>query len=138
RRPGRGARGRDPQGARLPESRRPRRRHGRVAEGRAAGRAWPVRRDDPPHRPRPGRGGSKLRRHAELSPMGRGARLQVRPGEIVMAVEFGVLIPTREAVMSGRPEASPLLTMAERAEAAGFASVWIGDSLTAPPARQPP
>src|SRR5207247_907480 len=36
-----------------------------------------------------------------------------------MAVEFGVLIPTREAVMSGRPETAPLLTMAERAEAAG-------------------
>src|SRR5437773_945360 len=34
-----------------------------------------------------------------------------------MAVEFGVLIPTREAVMSGRPETALLLTMAERAEA---------------------
>ncbi|MGH7323382.1 MAG: LLM class flavin-dependent oxidoreductase [Candidatus Rokuibacteriota bacterium] len=45
-----------------------------------------------------------------------------------MAVEFGVLIPTREAVMSGRPETAPLLAMAERAEAAGFDSVWIGDA----------
>ena len=50
-----------------------------------------------------------------------------------MAVEFGVLIPTREAVMSNRPEAAPLLAMAARAEAAGFDSVWIGDSLTARP-----
>jgi probable F420-dependent oxidoreductase len=50
-----------------------------------------------------------------------------------MAVEFGVLIPTREVVMSGRPETAPLLAMAERAEAAGFDSVWIGDSLTARP-----
>jgi alkanesulfonate monooxygenase SsuD/methylene tetrahydromethanopterin reductase-like flavin-dependent oxidoreductase (luciferase family) len=50
-----------------------------------------------------------------------------------MAVEIGVLIPTREVVMSGRPETAPLLTMAEHAEAAGFDSVWIGDSITARP-----
>jgi probable F420-dependent oxidoreductase len=54
-----------------------------------------------------------------------------------MAVEFGVLLPTREAIMSGRPETAPLLTMAERAEAAGFDSVWIGDSLTARPRHEP-
>ena len=48
-----------------------------------------------------------------------------------MPVEFGVLLPTREAVMSGRPETAPMLAMAERAEAAGFDSVWIGDSLIA-------
>ena len=54
-----------------------------------------------------------------------------------MAVEFGVLIPTREAIMSGRPETAPLLAMAERAEAAGFDSVWIGDSLTARPRHEP-
>src|SRR5918994_7291319 len=54
-----------------------------------------------------------------------------------MAVELGVLIPTREAIMSGRPEAAPLLTMAERAEAAGFDSVWIGDSITARPRHEP-
>ena len=54
-----------------------------------------------------------------------------------MAVEFGVLIPTREAIMSGRPETGPLLAMAERAEAAGFDSVWIGDSVTARPRHEP-
>ncbi len=54
-----------------------------------------------------------------------------------MAVEFGVLIPTREAIMSGRPETAPLLAMAERAEAAGFDSVWIGDSITARPRHEP-
>jgi alkanesulfonate monooxygenase SsuD/methylene tetrahydromethanopterin reductase-like flavin-dependent oxidoreductase (luciferase family) len=54
-----------------------------------------------------------------------------------MTVEFGVLLPTREAVMSGRPETAPLLAMAERAEAAGFDSVWIGDSLTARPRHEP-
>ena len=50
---------------------------------------------------------------------------------------FGVLLPTREAVMSGRLETAPLLAMAERAEAAGFDSVWIGDSLTARPRHEP-
>jgi len=54
-----------------------------------------------------------------------------------MAVEFGVLIPTRETIMSGRPETGPLLTMAERAEAAGFDAVWIGDSITARPRHEP-
>jgi alkanesulfonate monooxygenase SsuD/methylene tetrahydromethanopterin reductase-like flavin-dependent oxidoreductase (luciferase family) len=54
-----------------------------------------------------------------------------------MAVEFGVLVPTREAIMSGRPETAPLLTMAERAETAGFDSVWVGDSLTARPRHEP-
>ena len=54
-----------------------------------------------------------------------------------MPVELGVLIPTREAIMSGRPETGPLLAMAERAEAAGFDSVWIGDSITARPRHEP-
>jgi probable F420-dependent oxidoreductase len=54
-----------------------------------------------------------------------------------MAVELGVLVPTREAIMSGRPETAPLLTMAERAEAAGFDAVWIGDSLIARPRHEP-
>ncbi len=54
-----------------------------------------------------------------------------------MAVEFGILLPTREAVMSGRPETAPLLTLAERAEAAGFDAAWIGDSLTARPRHEP-
>ena len=51
--------------------------------------------------------------------------------------ELGVLIPTREAIMSGRPETGPLLAMAERAEQAGFDSVWIGDSITARPRHEP-
>ncbi len=54
-----------------------------------------------------------------------------------MAVEVGVLLPTREAVMSGRPETVPMLALAERAEAAGFDAVWIGDSLTARPRHEP-
>jgi probable F420-dependent oxidoreductase len=39
--------------------------------------------------------------------------------------------------MSGHPETGPLLAMAERAEAAGFDSVWIGDSITARPRHEP-
>ena len=54
-----------------------------------------------------------------------------------MAVEFGILLPTREVVMSGRPETGPLLAMAERAEAAGFDAAWIGDSITARPRHEP-
>jgi alkanesulfonate monooxygenase SsuD/methylene tetrahydromethanopterin reductase-like flavin-dependent oxidoreductase (luciferase family) len=54
-----------------------------------------------------------------------------------MTAEFGVLLPTRESIMSGRPETGPMLTMAERAEAAGFDSAWIGDSITARPRHEP-
>ena len=54
-----------------------------------------------------------------------------------MTTEFGLLLPTREAVMSGRPETGPILTLAERAEATGFDSVWIGDSITAKPRHEP-
>ncbi len=52
-------------------------------------------------------------------------------------IEAGILLPTREAVMSGRPDVGPMLAMAERAEALGFASVWVGDSLTARPRHEP-
>jgi len=48
-------------------------------------------------------------------------------------INFGVLLPTREAVMSGRSDPSSLMQLAERAEALGFSSVWAGDSLTARP-----
>jgi probable F420-dependent oxidoreductase len=54
-----------------------------------------------------------------------------------VTAQFGVLIPTREAIMSGRPGTGPLLAMADRAEAAGFDSVWIGDSITAKPRHEP-
>src|SRR6266508_5769697 len=58
-------------------------------------------------------------------------------GGTAMTIEFGLLLPTREAVMSGRPETGPILAMAERGEAAGFDSVWIGDSITAKPRHEP-
>ena len=48
-------------------------------------------------------------------------------------MQFGVLLPTREAVMSRWPDPAPIYQMAERAEELGFHSVWVGDSLTARP-----
>ena len=48
-------------------------------------------------------------------------------------INFGILLPTREAIMSGRADPSRLYQIAERAEALGFHSVWVGDSLTARP-----
>ncbi len=54
-----------------------------------------------------------------------------------MAPKLGYLLPTRERIMEGRPEAAPLLDLATRAEAEGFDSVWIGDSITARPRHDP-
>lgn len=51
--------------------------------------------------------------------------------------EVGVLLPTREAVMSGRLDPVPLLRMAEEAEAMGYDSVWVGDSILARPRFEP-
>jgi alkanesulfonate monooxygenase SsuD/methylene tetrahydromethanopterin reductase-like flavin-dependent oxidoreductase (luciferase family) len=48
-------------------------------------------------------------------------------------INFGVLLPTREAIMSGRADPTGLYQIAERAETLGFHSVWVGDSLTARP-----
>ena len=50
---------------------------------------------------------------------------------------LGYLVPTRERVMEGRPKAAPLLALAERAEALGFDSIWVGDSITARPRHEP-
>jgi alkanesulfonate monooxygenase SsuD/methylene tetrahydromethanopterin reductase-like flavin-dependent oxidoreductase (luciferase family) len=54
-----------------------------------------------------------------------------------MAPKLGYLLPTRERIMEGRPEAAPLLDLASRAEGLGFDSIWIGDSLTARPRHDP-
>jgi alkanesulfonate monooxygenase SsuD/methylene tetrahydromethanopterin reductase-like flavin-dependent oxidoreductase (luciferase family) len=54
-----------------------------------------------------------------------------------MAPRFGYLLPTREAVMQGRPETGPLLALAERAEGLGYDAVWVGDSLLARPRHDP-
>lgn len=57
--------------------------------------------------------------------------------EMRMPPKLGYLLPTRERIMQGRPEAGPLLALAERAEALGYASVWVGDSLLARPRHEP-
>ena len=54
-----------------------------------------------------------------------------------MVPRIGYLLPTRESVMQGRPQAAPLLALAEKAEALGYDSVWVGDSLMALPRHEP-
>ena len=51
----------------------------------------------------------------------------------IAKINFGILLPTREAIMSGRADPSTLYQIAELAESLGFHSVWVGDSLTARP-----
>src|SRR5262245_14830817 len=57
--------------------------------------------------------------------------------EIAMAPRIGYLLPTREQVMAGRPEAAPLIALAQRAADLGFDSIWAGDSLLARPRHDP-
>lgn len=54
-----------------------------------------------------------------------------------MTFSLGYLLPTRERVMQGTPDTRELLRLAERAEAAGFDSLWAGDSLLARPRHDP-
>ncbi|MCZ6874261.1 MAG: LLM class flavin-dependent oxidoreductase [bacterium] len=51
------------------------------------------------------------------------------------SLDVGVLLPTRGVLFakSGPPDISPILNMAEMAEASGYHSVWVGDSITAKP-----
>jgi alkanesulfonate monooxygenase SsuD/methylene tetrahydromethanopterin reductase-like flavin-dependent oxidoreductase (luciferase family) len=51
--------------------------------------------------------------------------------------KIGYLLPTREQIMQGRPETGPLLALASRAEALGYDSIWVGDSLLARPRHDP-
>ncbi len=54
-----------------------------------------------------------------------------------MTPRIGYLLPTRERVMEGRPEAAPLIELAMRAEGLGYDSVWVGDSVLARPRHEP-
>jgi probable F420-dependent oxidoreductase len=54
-----------------------------------------------------------------------------------MAPQIGYVLPTRELVMEGRPEAASLLDLAAKAEGLGYDSVWVGDSLLARPRHEP-
>jgi alkanesulfonate monooxygenase SsuD/methylene tetrahydromethanopterin reductase-like flavin-dependent oxidoreductase (luciferase family) len=47
---------------------------------------------------------------------------------------FGFLLPTREIVMNQEvPNFGQIVDLAEHAEALGFDSVWVGDSVLARP-----
>jgi alkanesulfonate monooxygenase SsuD/methylene tetrahydromethanopterin reductase-like flavin-dependent oxidoreductase (luciferase family) len=54
-----------------------------------------------------------------------------------MSPRIGYLLPTREHIMAGQPQAAPLLELAERAQRLGFDSIWAGDSLLARPRHEP-
>ena len=54
-----------------------------------------------------------------------------------MTVSLGYLLPTRELCMAGAHETRSILALADRAEALGLDSVWIGDSLLAKPRHEP-
>lgn len=61
------------------------------------------------------------------------AKLRAQKENDVSEVKFGILLPTREVILSGRADPSSIYELGERAEALGFHSVWAGDSLTAKP-----
>lgn len=48
-------------------------------------------------------------------------------------LNLGILLPTREVVLSGRSDPGSIYKLADRAEELGFHSVWVGDSITAKP-----
>ena len=52
-------------------------------------------------------------------------------------IKLGLLLPTREVLLRGDPDADLLFRLAERAEQAGLDSVWVGDSLLAKPRLEP-
>src|SRR5919198_3815828 len=58
-------------------------------------------------------------------------------GDAIMAqatASWGLLLPTREVVMTpGRPDLTKIIDLAEQAEASGFDSLWVGDSILARP-----
>ena len=48
-------------------------------------------------------------------------------------MKLGVVLPTRDRVLAGRPEVEPLLALAELGERVGLDSVWVGDGPLARP-----
>jgi alkanesulfonate monooxygenase SsuD/methylene tetrahydromethanopterin reductase-like flavin-dependent oxidoreductase (luciferase family) len=54
-----------------------------------------------------------------------------------MPPRIGYLLPTREQIMEGRAETGSLLSLATRAEALGYDSIWVGDSVLARPRHDP-
>ena len=54
-----------------------------------------------------------------------------------MKIEYGLLLPSREVLLWGESDLTFLVDAAREAEAAGFDSVWVGDSLLARPRGEP-
>src|SRR6478672_10587518 len=54
-----------------------------------------------------------------------------------MPPKIGYLLPTREQIMEGQAGTGSLLALAVRAEALGYDSVWVGDSVLARPRHDP-
>ena len=54
-----------------------------------------------------------------------------------MPVRVGIMLPNREAAMTGKHDVRGLLAFAKSAEDTGFDSVWVGDSLLAPMRAEP-
>jgi probable F420-dependent oxidoreductase len=54
-----------------------------------------------------------------------------------MPPQIGYLLPTREQIMEGRHDTGSLLTLAEHAQALGYHSIWVGDSVLARPRHDP-
>ncbi|MGH9262202.1 MAG: LLM class flavin-dependent oxidoreductase, partial [Acidimicrobiales bacterium] len=52
-------------------------------------------------------------------------------------MKVGVVAPTREELLFGQGDARSVVAFAEHAEAAGFDSVWVGESLLARPRFEP-
>lgn len=50
-----------------------------------------------------------------------------------LQTKFGILLPTREVILSGRADPSSIYDLADRTEVLGFHSVWVGDSVIAKP-----
>ncbi len=49
------------------------------------------------------------------------------------AISIGYLLPTRDAITLGHPEAAPLIALGVRAESLGLDAVWVGDGPLARP-----
>jgi alkanesulfonate monooxygenase SsuD/methylene tetrahydromethanopterin reductase-like flavin-dependent oxidoreductase (luciferase family) len=52
-------------------------------------------------------------------------------------VRVGLLLPTRESIVTGRQSSEPFLELAELAEEIGYDSLWVGDSPVARPRLDP-
>ncbi len=57
--------------------------------------------------------------------------------KLAMAIQVGLLLPSRESLLWGDSDLSVLVDAARRAESAGYDSVWVGDSLLARPRGEP-